>query len=320
MKTKIYISIILLILYSCQASRSHKENQHVEYIQSAFELIKENIINEKGMNLDSLEQSLLSQVNAQTPKDSIHNYLKSTIRAIIKHSDLFPPIEFNTIINKPKEPTIKGKIIYENIAYLYVGSCDAIDSLNSKSYADTLQNALIYLYDQNPIGWIIDLRDNIGGNMYAMIAGLGPLFGSGNLGYHIGKEDSPWYFKKEGPQGNMDYIKISNSDFEFERKLPLVALVNKNTASAAEAIAISFNCYPRSILIGESTNGLTTGNEMFFLSDSTCLNLTTSVMADCKKNKYPNGIIPEIELNDPLEIFTTAMKWIRENNITINTK
>jgi peptidase S41-like protein len=35
-------------------------------------------------------------------------------------------------------------------------------------------------------GWIVDLRDNRGGNMWPMIAGLGPILGEGVLGAFVG--------------------------------------------------------------------------------------------------------------------------------------
>ena len=35
------------------------------------------------------------------------------------------------------------------------------------------------------IGWIVDLRGNGGGNMWPMLAGIGPILGEGIAGYFI---------------------------------------------------------------------------------------------------------------------------------------
>ena len=312
MKNIIFISNLLLLFSACQLSEK-KTNKSKIYVEEAFEILQQNIINEKGINLDSLKDNILSKIKSSTSQDSIHQLLRNGIRQINKHSDLFNPSEFANKLESPEILEPRGKMIYNEIAYVTIPPCEAIDSLNSKKYTDSLRNNLTRLYNLNPKGWIIDLRNNIVGNMYAMIAGLGLFFGEGNLGYEIGQRENEWYFKRKNEFGEMEFIELADSYYEFKNKLPIVGLINGQTASAAEAVTISLKCYPKSIIIGQRTYGISTGNEMFFLSDSTCLNITTSIMADCEKNKYPNGISPDVEIKEPLKLFKYAVSWIKEN-------
>lgn len=306
-----HILLFLLLLFGCQ-STDEGASLHTRYVKAVFKLLDQHIINEKGISLDSLERDLLSKINHHTSKDAIHQLLRQAVRGINKHSDLFPPNEFSERINTPEQIAPRGRIIYDHMAYVYVPPCEAIDSIHSNIYTDSLQSLIRKLYNSKPAGWIIDLRDNSGGNMYAMIAGMGPLFPQGDLGYQIGKTEEAWYFKKVHPSGEVDFIALADSADEFPRKLPIVGLINEKTASAAEGLAISLKCYPKSILIGQKTYGIATGNESFFLSDSACLNITTTIMADCNNVKYPNGVRPNVEIDDPLELFDYAASWINK--------
>lgn len=310
---KIFLLPFLFLLLPGCLPPAERNPTEVPYVRTAFALLDEHLINAEGINLDSLEIQLLSRIDERTPRDTTHALLRAAVRTVNRHSDLFPPREFSKRVSTPDWSPARGRVIYEDIAYLYVPRCPAIDSLNAKAYTDTLQSLLKELYATDPAGWIIDLRDNTGGNMFAMIAGLGPLFPEGNLGYEMGRTDTPWYFKKTQASGEVDVLQLADSDAEFERKLPIAVLINQETASAAEALAISLKCHPQSILLGTKTYGLATGNEMFFLPDSACLNLTTSVMADCQRVKYPDGLAPDVEIKAALELFEYAVDWIHQS-------
>ena len=52
---------------------------------------------------------------------------------------------------------------------------------------------------------------------------------------------------------------------------------------------------------------------MFFLPDSAFFNLSTSVMADCQRVKYPDGLAPDVEIKAPLDLFEYAVDWIHQS-------
>ena len=49
-------------------------------------------------------------------------------------------------------------------------------------YAKTLQDSIRARDRVGLIGWIVDLRGNSGGNMWPMLAGVGPVLGEGVAG------------------------------------------------------------------------------------------------------------------------------------------
>ncbi|MGA7930969.1 MAG: S41 family peptidase, partial [Candidatus Sulfotelmatobacter sp.] len=51
-----------------------------------------------------------------------------------------------------------------------------------QQFADKLHRLTVDLQAQKPDSWIIDLRGNLGGNMWPMLAGIGLVVGEGDLG------------------------------------------------------------------------------------------------------------------------------------------
>ena len=57
-----------------------------------------------------------------------------------------------------------------------------VDSINRIKYADSLQYQIKLMDNKYIKGWILDLRENSGGNCWPMLTGLGPLLGNGICG------------------------------------------------------------------------------------------------------------------------------------------
>ena len=72
----------------------------------------------------------------------------------------------------------------EDIGYVRVpafsGTPEAATTL-----ATDLQRSIMSADKTETIGWIVDVRGNGGGNMWPMIAGVGPVLGEGVAGYFI---------------------------------------------------------------------------------------------------------------------------------------
>ena len=69
----------------------------------------------------------------------------------------------------------------DTVAYVKVASCDC-DGNASTQFAESIQRAIESADRPGLSGWIVDLRGNFGGNMWPMIAGIGPVLGEGSSG------------------------------------------------------------------------------------------------------------------------------------------
>src|SRR5690606_33229177 len=80
-----------------------------------------------------------------------------------------------------KMPMPAGNMVNGKYAYITVPAFGAFDPEEQLLYADSLQAVIRILDAQQPKGWIIDLRQNDGGNMHPMLAGLAPILGEGEF-------------------------------------------------------------------------------------------------------------------------------------------
>ena len=132
-------------------------------------------------------------------------------------------------------------------------------------------------------GWIVDLRGNFGGSMWPMIAGLGPLLGEGVLGYNLHPDSTrvSWAYEEgKALNGGSVVVEVTDPFGPIEPSPPVAVLVDRATASSAEAVLISFFGRTDTRSIGARTAGFSTSNRAFTLSDGAILLITTSVMAD----------------------------------------
>lgn len=130
---------------------------------------------------------------------------------------------------------------------------------------------------------IIDVRDNAGGYLSNVSTILEKFMKSGTILY-----------KTE----NKDLIMEKIDSTEDERTYPVVVLINGSSASASEVLAASFKENYNSELVGTTTYGKGTVQEIVNISESTMAKITT------KKWLTPNGdwineigIEPTIEVN-----------------------
>lgn len=213
-----------------------------------------------------------------------------------------------------KYPTYKiiDSCGYVSVPYFHGGNPKLI-----LAFADTLQNALRNLDSKNIKGWIIDLRENTGGNMEPMLAGLGPIFSSEKIGSLVdinGKKES-WSYK-DGTYywENQKIITVSNP-VTLSHKLPIAILISSQTGSSGEAVVVSFIGNKMTKTFGQPTWGLTTGNGSFDLADGGRMMLASTRMADRNGKVYIGSILPDeiiekstIEKQD-IEI-RAAINWI----------
>lgn len=162
-------------------------------------------------------------------------------------------------------------------------------------------------------GWVVDLRGNGGGNMWPMLAGVGPILGEGIAGHFIDPENriQSWSYRNGRALGEQTAIVTIPEPYSLIKPNPKVAvLIDNGTASSGEALAISFKGRPSTRFFGASTCGLSTANSGFTLSDGAQLWLTVSVMADRNQNRFGKAVDPDERLMGE-EALNAAYNWIR---------
>ncbi len=265
--------------------------------------------------------------------DSLSAEQKETIRAQMKKvaGSSRPPLGRSPFAGRKE---IEGHIDHVDgmsFAHLVVPMCvgqytdEEKNAAEFQRFADKLHGLVVDLQGQKPDGWIIDLRGNLGGNMWPMLAGIGPVVGEGDLGsfQSPGGNNESWYYRagKAGSRSRGEDsvgAQVTKPPFHLPQ-LPWVAvLLDRSTASSGEAIAISFAGRPRSRSFGEHTMGFATANDENPLSDGATLYLCSSVEADRTGKRYEDGIDPDVDLAAPNStpeeeqdaVVRAAEKWL----------
>ena len=191
-------------------------------------------------------------------------------------------------------------------------------------------------------GWIVDLRSNGGGNMWPMLAGIGPILGEGVVGAFVDPDDvkQEWFYK-DGEAGllpavgadgrpvgfNLDNhptsLRITGPAYQLMQPSPPVAvLTGGSTTSSGEAIVTAFRGRPDTRSFGVGTRGLSTANGSFLLSDGARLILTVATFADRTGQVYSGAIEPDERVGgqaatDPASgedpVVEAAVAWLADH-------
>ena len=200
-----------------------------------------------------------------------------------------------------------------NIGSVAVGAFSGtVEQANA--YARQIQDSIASRDRDDLIGWIVDLRSNGGGNMWPMIAGLGPIIGAGPLGYFLGPTGSEtvWDYRNGSSYSGSIAVTTVSPPYTLRRAAPRVAVLSDNRiASSGEATLIAFLRRPNTRSFGQPTCGLSTANATYPLSDGAMLTLTTSLMADRAKTPFGDSIPPDEVIADPNQTIERAITWLQ---------
>jgi C-terminal processing protease CtpA/Prc len=223
-------------------------------------------------------------------------------------------------------PPVQGRMVGDGIGLIKLPQFGASLTDQKKArevadqFAERVQNVIREL-DQNKVrGWILDLRVNGGGNMWPMLAGVGPILGEGEVGSFISASGAVKWRYQDGK--SMIYMNVSSqvvTPYRVKVENPPVAvLTDEFTASSGEAIVIAFKGRAKTHFFGMPTRGVPTANEPFKLSDGAVLNLTTALEADRTGKQYDSKILPDTEIKtdwlwfgtDDDPVIKAAVKWL----------
>ena len=198
------------------------------------------------------------------------------------------------------------------IGYVRVPSFSG-SAVEATALAAALQDSIRANDRDDLAGWIVDLRGNGGGNMWPMVAGVGPVLGDGIAGHFIDPDDvvTTWAYQNGAALLNGSALQTVAVPYMLRRPSPRVAvLTDLAVASSGEAVAISFRKRPDARSFGTATCGLSTANAGYVLSDGATLILTVAVMADRTRATYGAPVAPDEVIANPGALVQRAVEWL----------
>jgi carboxyl-terminal processing protease len=167
------------------------------------------------------------------------------------------PIEVTVVRDEIPRPGVEySEMVKPGIGYVHVTT---FNETTDSDLADALKRLDVSKLD----GLIIDLRNN-GGGLLNQAVGMGNMFLEKNeivVSHHGRSSPERRYYAVQGNQGV---------------QVPLVVLVNGQSASASEIVSGAIQDHDRGLIVGETSFGKGLVQTQFPLSEDTALLLTTA--------------------------------------------
>lgn len=173
-----------------------------------------------------------------------------------------------------KIPTVEQEMMEDGMAYIRIIE---FDDVTPGQFEEALQTSR----NEGMKGLVLDLRGNPGGSVDAVVDVARMLLPEGLVVY---TEDK--YGKRE------EYRCDGSREFE----LPLVVLVDGNSASASELLSGAIQDYKKGTLVGTTTFGKGIVQQLLTLRDGSAIKITVSSYYTPKgRNIHGTGIEPDVE-------------------------
>ena len=182
-------------------------------------------------------------------------------------------LEVDVERRKIESPTVNYELLEDDIGYIQITEFDEVTT-------DQFTEALAVIKGSGAKGLILDLRGNPGGSLSVVVDIAREILPKGLIVY------------TEDKYGQRDEY---TCDGKRELELPLVVLVNGNSASASEILAGAIKDYKKGVLVGTTTFGKGIVQRVLPLTDGTALKLTISSYYTPKGNNIHGvGIEPDV--------------------------
>ena len=174
---------------------------------------------------------------------------------------------------KVESPTVEFRMLEDDMAYIQVTEFDDVT-------VDQFAEALAMARGSDAEGIILDLRGNPGGNLGAVVDMCNMILPEGMIVY------------TEDKYGKRDEYKC---DGKRALELPLVVLVDMNSASAAEIMAGAIKDHGIGTLVGTTTYGKGIVQQIMSFRDGSAVKITISAYyTPSGNNIHGIGIEPDV--------------------------
>ena len=293
------------------------------YLMRAIDLIRSNHINTAHADWPRIIADAHTDIGGAVTTADTYPAIGNVLAALgEKHSFLRPPSSVATggyapgpggappEVPMPTSALVDGRFGVVRLPML--GTSGPLGEERATRYAATLRGAVETL-DKGPLcGWIVDLRENGGGNMWPMLTGLDPLLGAAPFGWVVypnGRTDA-WQRIRGRITSGTAQTDASPAAFVLAHgDAPVAILLGPHTASSGEITAVALTGRPGVRSFGSPTAGFTSANVSYPLSDGAQLMVTTSLLRDRTGKDYAGPMIPDVRTG-PEDAQAEAIRWL----------
>ncbi len=187
--------------------------------------------------------------------DTLKGPRGTSVRLVVSREGLEKPLDFVLVRDEIPRPSVDLQyMIQPGVGYIHISG-----------FQETTAEEVTDVLNQWPDlkGLVLDLRGNPGGLVNEGVAVADKFLKKGSIVVsHHGRNSPERVYRAEKGNGGKDY--------------PIVVLVNRGTASAAEIVTGALQDHDRALVVGEITFGKGLVQSVYPLSEDTGLALTTA--------------------------------------------
>lgn len=297
-------------------------DEHTAYVQEALEITEESFFRTDGVDWEPIREWAFGIVEDNPSTEGAYEAVEFALAALeTPHTGFIRPGD-NQDRQVTRRPPPSGERLDGDVGYLDLPGIT--DPNLASEYAGQLRQVMEELDANDPVcGWIIDLRESIGGSSIGDWLGLGPLVGD-ELLMHFGRAEgarqSVYYedgvIRWKGVSGENEFSERIPADAYVPDRLdpPIAVLVSSRTTSAGEAIAITFAGRSSTRFFGEKTAGATIASEFHEMADGAILRIPSGFYQDRTGHEYEQGLQPDTPVqairDSEDHVLDAAQEWL----------
>ena len=231
-----------------------------------------------GDVLKAVNGTDVSEATVSEAAQLIRTAESETVTLTLQREGEAEPIQVEVTRERLETETVAGKMLDESIGYLAISEFIRLTPDQFRTVFDQLQ-------EEGMQKLLVDLRGNPGGLLTAVCDTLRQILPEGLIVY------------TEDKQGNREEY---TCDGETPLDLPMVVLVNGDTASAAEIFSGAVKDYGIGTIVGTQTYGKGIVQDFYTLPDQSVVKLTVAHYYTPKGNDIHGvGIEPDVKAEQP---------------------
>ena len=293
-------------------------------LNAAISVFKSHHINRGQVDWPAVEAHAAAMiVDAQSAADAYPAIWYVIHQMGEKHSHLVPPEVWTASFagaatHPPSEmeiPTVAR--LEDHVAVIRIPTFQGTEDAD-REFVGKLRVAIARARRAGVCRYIVDLRENTGGDNWVMTGGIRALLGNAKLGYwDIGSgvrvpldvPDRPWAEHEPWPANYSPGVSPQTDAW-------VAVLIDRNTWSAAEFTAIAFEGRPRTRFFGEPSGGYLAGLEHYRLPDGAMLMVAQSWPVDRLGRPYRIAVVPDVGTPRGALTVAVAGRWLHAQSCT----
>lgn len=288
------------------------------YLTEAIGLMRARALTRAQVDWDEVDDEIDRLASdAQTISDTYPAISRALTLLGTNHSLLLSPT--GEVITYPSTAVCQQDVNFvlpseEGIGYVRVRGFTPDSDSDSAGFARRIQERIAGQDSEDIDSWIVDLRDNTGGNMWPMIAGLGPFFDSTLLGHFVDAsgDATPWGYRNgRSTLDGQTMVQVTRAHRLLNPAPRIAVLSSQRVASSGEATLLAFKKQSNVRIFGSNSCGLSTANSGYTLRDGSTLLLTTAITAD-REQEGDGGPVQVDDETSPGTTLRAAIQWLQE--------